>query len=66
MEQEMLTLLRENNAMLKRVCQRLDKIESAEWQTNEDMKQLAINLCANKASEFIDRNRNNNQQTFWR
>lgn len=44
---ELLELTRENNTMLKRVCAWLDKTESAEYQTNADMRDFAINCVAN-------------------
>lgn len=47
MENEILELLRENNAMLKRVCAWLDKVESNQYRDSEDMKQFAMNYVAN-------------------
>lgn len=47
MEQEILELLRENNAMLKRICAWIDKRESNEYRDSEDIKQLCINVLAN-------------------
>lgn len=47
MEKEILELLRENNAMLKRVCAWLDKVESGDYRDSEDMKQFAMNCVAN-------------------
>lgn len=67
MEQEILTLLRENNEMLKRICTYIDKVDSDNYRMNEDMKQFAINMSANKASEIVEqRCYSNNQQVFWR
>lgn len=45
--EEVKTLLKENNEMLKKICAWIDKHESAEYQTNEDMKNMMINLIAN-------------------
>lgn len=47
MEKEILELLRENNAMLKRVCSWLDKVESNQYRDSEDMKQFVMNYVAN-------------------
>lgn len=47
MEKEILELLRENNAMLKRVCAWLDKVESNQYRDSEDMKQFVMNYVAN-------------------
>lgn len=58
--EELLRLTRENNAMLKRICAWLDKIESDDYKMNEDLKQFAINLSANKASEIIEQSRQMN------
>lgn len=65
---ELLRLTRENNEMLKRICAYIDKVDSADYRMNEDMKQFAINISANKASEIVEQrcNNNNNQQVFWR
>lgn len=40
-------ILYENNKMLKKLCDWVDKHDSAEYQTNEDMKNMMINLIAN-------------------
>lgn len=47
MEKEILELLRENNALLKRICAWLDKVESNQYRDSEDMKQFAMNCVAN-------------------
>ena len=44
-------MLRENNAMLKRVCAWLDKVESGGYRDSEDMKQFAMNCVANMMTE---------------
>ena len=48
---ELLRLTRENNEMLKRICQWLDKIESPEYRDNEDFKGFFSNFVANIAYE---------------
>lgn len=47
MEREILELLRENNAMLKRICAWIDKRESNEYRDSEDIKQFVMNCVAN-------------------
>ena len=44
---EELTLLQENNKMLKKLCDWVDKHDSSDYQNNEDIKNLFINLIAN-------------------
>ena len=45
--EEILYLLAENNRMLKKICDYIDKVESKQHQTNEDFKNMMINLIAN-------------------
>lgn len=47
MEKEILELLRDNNAMLKRIYAWLDKVESNQYRDSEDMKQFLMNYVAN-------------------
>lgn len=79
---ELLELTRENNAMLKRICAWLDKIESKSYREGEDMRGFVQNVAANMLTERIVNNgfpagqsmgvnnpinqQSNNQQTFWR
>lgn len=64
---ELLQLTRENNEMLKRICAYIDKVDSADYRMNEDMKQFAMNVAAdvlvdnNQRQQRIDGN--NNQYT---
>ena len=66
--EELIRLTRENNEMLKRVCQWLDKIESPEYQMNEDMKQFAMNVAADVLVDNNQRQQrlDGTQQKFWR
>lgn len=74
MENEILELLRENNAMLKRVCAWLDKVESNQYRDSEDMKQFVMNYVANmmtaprQACDIIQpiNHQLNNDQIFYR
>jgi len=45
--EEILDLLRENNKMLTKICNYIDKVESKEYQNYEDFKNMMINLAAN-------------------
>jgi hypothetical protein len=40
-------ILYENNEMLKKLCDWVDKHDSASYQNNEDFKNFIINLVAN-------------------
>lgn len=40
-------LLQENNKMLKKLCDWVDKHDSNSYQNNEDFKNFIINLVAN-------------------
>lgn len=66
--EELLRLTRENNEMLKRICAYIDKVDSADYRMNEDMKQFAINISANKASEIVEQRCKTNgfDQIFFR
>lgn len=44
---EELQLLQENNKMLKKICNWIDKHDSTDYQNNEDFKNFIINLVAN-------------------
>lgn len=44
---EIVELLRDNNAMLKRICAWIDRVESGEYRDSEDMKQFVMNCVAN-------------------
>lgn len=40
-------LLKENNEMLKKICNYIDKVESKSYQDQEHFKNMLINLIAN-------------------
>lgn len=54
---EMLELLKENNAMLKEILALLRKFDSEEYQSQEDMKQFAINVSADIFVELLENNK---------
>lgn len=64
--EELIRLTRENNEMLKRICAWLDKTESAEWQTNNDMREFVMNCVANLVTQQRMDNSDNQKQIFWR
>lgn len=64
--EELIRLTRENNVMLKRICAWLDKTESAEWQTNNDMREFVMNCVANLVTQQRMDNSDNQKQIFWR
>lgn len=54
---ELLRLTRENNEMLKRIVEYIDKVESPQYKENEDMKNMLINLVADSIIEFAGNRR---------
>ena len=52
----MLTLLRENNQMLKELLSYVRKFDSNEYQAEQDAKAFSINVCANIVVEALDKN----------
>ena len=66
MEAEILTLLRENNAMLKRICAYIDKVDSEDYRLNEDMKAFFSNVAADLLVDNNQRQQRlgNNNQNF--
>lgn len=58
MDEKVISLLEENNRMLKEILSYLRKFDSEEYQSNEDIKQFCINVSANIfIEEFIKNNR---------
>lgn len=45
--EEIKNLLKENNEMLKKLCDWVDKHESTSYQNNENFKNFIVNLAAN-------------------
>lgn len=46
--EELLSLARDNNAMLKRVCAYIDRIESGAYRDAEDFRAFIINCAADR------------------
>lgn len=51
---EILRLLRENNAMLKEITSYIRKIQGQAYMQNEDMRAFAINVCADVFVEAME------------
>lgn len=51
---EVLRLLRENNAMLREITSYIRKIQGQAYMQNEDMRAFAINVCANVFVEAME------------
>lgn len=51
---EVLRLLRENNAMLKEITSYIRKIQGQAYRQNEDMRAFAINVCADVFVEAME------------
>lgn len=56
MNDEILTLLKENNKLLHRIADYIDKVDSPEYTYNRQMQSLAINLAADFATEIMANN----------
>lgn len=58
MDEKVISLLEENNRMLKEILSYLRKFDSKEYQSNEDIKQFCVNVSANIfTEEFLKNNR---------
>lgn len=49
MDTEAYTLIRENDAMLKRICAYIDKVDSRQYKESEGLRAFPINMCADIA-----------------
>lgn len=56
-ELEILTLLRENNVMLKEVLQILQKTQDPNYKSDENMTDFVMNVVANLVASDIERKR---------
>lgn len=57
MEEKIISLLEENNSLLKKILVILNKFDSEEYQSQEDVKQLMVNLTANALYELLKNNK---------
>lgn len=60
--EDILILLRENNAMLKHICAYIEKVESQQYQEQRQMTSFAINMTANQLYGMLERNNQNNKK----
>ena len=51
---EVLKILRENNAMLREITSYIQKIQGQAYRQNEDMRAFAINVCADVFVEAME------------
>lgn len=58
MDEKIISLLEENNNMLKEILALLRKFDSEEYQSQEDMKQFCVNVSANIFYEMLESNKN--------
>lgn len=59
--EDILILLRENNAMLKHICAYIEKVESQQYQEQRQMTSFAINMTANQLYGMLEQNNQNNK-----
>lgn len=57
MNEKIISLLEENNSMLKEILALLRKFDSEEYQSQEDVKQFCINLTANIGYDLLKNNK---------
>lgn len=53
MEQEILRLLQENNAMLREIVGYIREIRSMAYQSQQDIRSFSINVCADIVAENL-------------
>lgn len=56
MEQDILSLLKENNEMLREILGYLRMLNSDDYRSNEDMRSFSINVCADIFVEMLEKN----------
>lgn len=65
MDEEILRLLRENNAMLKEILRYIAKSNSSEEQQKRQLTSFAINVTANVFYEDLTEEEKNNLKKNW-
>lgn len=63
---EVLKLLRENNAMLRKITSYIRKIQGQAYRQNEDMRAFAINVCADVFVEAMEEPEKDNLNNLMR
>lgn len=57
MDEKIISLLEENNSLLKEILAMLKKFDSEEYQSEQDVRQFTINVSANAAYELLKNNK---------
>lgn len=57
MHEKIISLLEENNSLLKEVLAMLKKFDSEEYQSEQDVRQFTINVSANAVYELLKNNK---------
>lgn len=65
MDEEIIRLLRENNAMLKEILRYIAKSDSSEEQQKRQLTSFAINVTANVFYENLTEQEKNNLKKNW-
>lgn len=57
MHEKIISLLEENNSLLKEILAMLKKFDSEEYQSEQDIRQFTINVSANAVYELLKNNK---------
>ena len=57
MHEKIISLLEENNSLLKEILAMLKKFDSEEYQSEQDVRQFTINRSANAVYELLKNNK---------
>lgn len=57
MDEKIISLLEENNSLLKEILAMLKKFDSEEYQSEQDVRQFTINVSANAVYELLKNNK---------
>lgn len=57
MHEKIISLLEENNSLLKEILAMLKKFDSKEYQSEQDIRQFTINVSANAVYELLKNNK---------
>lgn len=57
MHEKIISLLEENNGLLKEILAMLKKFDSEEYQSEQDIRQFTINVSANAVYELLKNNK---------
>lgn len=57
MDKKIISLLEENNSLLKEILAMLKKFDSEEYQSEQDVRQFTINVSANAVYELLKNNK---------